>query len=98
MVYCSPPLNFFPAESQIDQMKKFGARLVFLTKISPAIREMPEWKPGLTENITENMIDIWLFYWQGIFSNTYYPKRAFQTALGGKGGGAPSELSLHDNF
>ena len=35
--------------------------LILLTKISPATREMPEWKPGLKENITENAIDICIF-------------------------------------
>ena len=36
-------------------------------------------EPGLREKITENMINIWIFNWQGIFSNTYYTKLAFQT-------------------
>ena len=35
-------------------------------------------EPGLREKITENMINIWIFNWQGIFSNTY-TNLAFQT-------------------
>ena len=58
-------------------MKKFGARFSF----SDFHVQKFSWQqePGLREKITENMINIWIFNWQGIFSNTYYTQLAFQT-------------------
>ena len=58
-------------------MKKFGHDLVCL--IFHRQKFSPQQEPGLREKITENMINIWIFDWQGIFSNTYYTKLAFQT-------------------
>ena len=54
----------------IDPMKTFGARFSFSDFHGQKFGRQQE--PGLIENITENTI-------QGIFSNTYHTKLAFQT-------------------
>ena len=61
----------------IDPMKNSGARFSFSDFHGQKFSRQQE--PGLREKITENMISIWIFNWQGIFSNTYYTKLAFQT-------------------
>ena len=61
----------------IYTMKKFGARFSFSDFHGQKFSQQQE--PGLREKITENMINIWIFNWQGIFSNTYNTKLAFQT-------------------
>ena len=61
----------------IDPMKKFGARFSFSDFHGQKFSRQQE--PGLRETITENMINIWIFSWLGIFSNTYYAKLAFRT-------------------
>ena len=58
-------------------MKKFGARFSFSDFHGQKFSQQQE--PGLREKITENMINIWIFNWRGIFSNTYYTKPTFQT-------------------
>ena len=58
-------------------MKKFRARISFSDFQGQKFSQQQE--PGLMEKITENMMNIWIFNWQGIFSNTYYTKLAFQT-------------------
>ena len=54
-------------------MKKLGARFSFSDFHGHKFSRQQE--PGLREK----MINIWIFNWQGIFSNTYYTKLAFQT-------------------
>ena len=49
-------------------MKKFGARFSFSDFHEQKFSRQQE--PGLREKITENMINIWIFNWQGTFSNT----------------------------
>ena len=61
----------------IDPMKKFGARFSFSHFHGQKFSRQQEL--GLGEKITENMINIWIFSWKGIFANTYYTKLAFQT-------------------
>ena len=61
----------------IDSTKKFGARFTFSDFHGQKFSRQQE--PGLREKITENMINIWIVNWQGIFSNTYCTKLAFQT-------------------
>ena len=58
-------------------MKKFGARFSFSDFHEQKFSRQQE--PGLRGKITEKMINIWIFSWQGIFSNTYHIKLAFQT-------------------
>ena len=58
-------------------MKKFGARFSFSDFHGQKFNRQQE--PGLREKISENMINIRIFNWQGIFSNTYYTQLAFQT-------------------
>ena len=57
-------------------MKTSGTRFSFSDFHGPKFSRQQE--PGLREKITENMINIWIFNWQGIFSNTYYRKLVFQ--------------------
>ena len=72
----------------IEKIRKMSVKHVKLKSesyflLSPGVLEL--WRKtlgvqiGLKEKITENMINIWTFNWQGIFSNTYYIKLAFQT-------------------
>ena len=58
-------------------MKKFGAQFSFSDFHGQKFSRQQE--PGLREKITENMINIWIFNWQGILSNIYYAQLAFQT-------------------
>ena len=58
-------------------MKKFGAGFSFSDFHGQKFIRQQEL--GLREKITENMRNIWIFNWQGIFSNTYYTQFAFQT-------------------
>ena len=60
----------------IVPMKKIEARFTFSDFHGQKFSRQQE--PGFREKITENMINIWIINWQGIFSNTYYTKLAFQ--------------------
>ena len=61
----------------IDPTKKFGTRFNLSDFHEQKLSRQQD--PGLREKITENMINIWIFNWQGIFSYTYHTKLAFQT-------------------
>ena len=58
-------------------MKTFGTRFSFSDFHGQKFSLQQE--PGLREKITGNMINIWIFNRQGIFSNTYFSQLAFQT-------------------
>ena len=57
--------------------KKLGLDLVFLIFTDKNLASNKNLV--LRKKIAENMINILIFNWQGIFSNTYYTKIAFQT-------------------